>query len=575
MIPANLSPLANHLWQSTLFAAVAWLLTLTLRSNRAAVRYGVWLASSAKFLIPFALLVSVGSQLGFSTAPAIADAPFSLVMEQISQPFAAPARALPTVPAAPSFSPGPIILFAVWLGGFTICAILWFRSWRRFRTALRSATPLDLNLPIPVMTSPSRFEPGVIGVRKPILLLPEGIGNRLTPAQLQSILAHELCHVRRRDNLAGAIHMLVESIFWFHPFVWWIGARLVDERERACDEEVLRLGSEPQTYAEGILNVCKFYLQSPLPCASGVTGANLKKRIEEIVNHRIALRLTLARKFLLAAAGMAAVAGPVLIGILHVAQSRAQSKVEVLTFEVASVKPSDPNLRRIRMGYTPDGGLNAVNVTLKELIANAYNIVCGKFCDDERISGGPRWIYSDRFDVVTKGPQLPQPGRATREQIRQCVQALLADRFKLVIRRETREMQVYHLVVAKNGSRLKEYTGDDPNDTTGGNRPTQLIGERTSLYGLVINLTSMLGRPVFDKTGLTGRYDFKLEWGADMGGGKGPDGPAERIDASSAPDLGGPSIFTALQEQLGLKLESQKGPVEVIIIERAEKPAAN
>ena len=227
------------------------------------------------------------------------------------------------------------------------------------------------------------------------------------------------------------------------------------------------------------------------------------------------------------------------------------------------------------MGYTPDGGLNAVNVTLKELIANAYNIVCGKFCDDERISGGPKWIYSDRFDVVTKGPQLPQPGRATREQIRQCVQALLADRFKLVIRRETREMQVYHLVVAKNGSRLKEYTGDDQNGGVGGNRPGQLIGERTSLYGLVINLTSMLGRPVFDKTGLTGRYDFKLEWGADMGGGKGPDGPAERIDASSAPDLGGPSIFTALQKQLGLKLESQKGPVEVIIIERAEKPAAN
>jgi uncharacterized protein (TIGR03435 family) len=219
--------------------------------------------------------------------------------------------------------------------------------------------------------------------------------------------------------------------------------------------------------------------------------------------------------------------------------------------------------------------LNAVNVTLKELIANAYNIVCGKFCDDERISGGPKWIYSDRFDVVTKGPQLPQPGRATREQIRQCVQALLADRFKLVIRRETREMQVYHLVVAKNGSRLKEYTGDDQNGGIGGNRPGQLIGERTSLYGLVANLTGILGRPVIDRTGLTGRYDFKLEWTPEMlADVKGPDGPGEKVSVS-APGFADPSIFTALQEQLGLKLESQKGPVEVIIIERAEKPAAN
>ncbi|HEV8146915.1 MAG TPA: M56 and DUF3738 domain-containing protein [Bryobacteraceae bacterium] len=574
MIPADLSPLANHLWQSTLFAAVAWLLTLTLRRNRAAVRYGLWLTASVKFLIPFSLLVSAGSQFGLTTTPAIAEAPFSIVVEQISQPFAAPARVVPMVTAAPS-NPFPLMLFAVWLCGFVICAIMWLRSWRRFRAALRSATPLRLDLQIPVMTSPTRLEPGVIGIRKPILLLPQGIADRLTPAQLQSILAHELCHVCRRDNLTAAIHMLVESIFWFHPLVWWIGARLVDERERACDEEVVRSGSEPQVYAEGILNVCKFYLQSPLSCASGVTGADLKKRIEAIVNHRISLRLTLARKSLLAAAGMAALVGPVLVGILHVPQSRAQSKGEALTFEVASVKPSDPNVRRISMGYTPDGGLKAVNVTLKELIANAYNIVCGKFCDDERISGGPKWIYSDRFDVVTKGPQLPQPGRATREQIRQCVQALLADRFKLVIRRETREMQVYHLVVAKKGSRLKEYTGDDQNGGIGGNRPGQLIGERTSLYGLVANLTGMLGRPVIDRTGLTGRYDFKLEWTPEMlPDRKGPDGTGEKVGAS-APGISDPSIFTALQEQLGLKLESQKGPVEVVIIERAEKPAAN
>src|SRR5262249_28263243 len=158
-----------------------------------------------------------------------------------------------------------------------------------------------------------------------------------TSGQLQSIVAHELCHIYRRDNLAAAIHMIVESIFWFHPLVWWIGARLVEERERACDEEVVRQGAEPLVYAEGILSVCKFYLQSPLACASGVTGADLKKRIEAIVANRIAPGLSTARKLLLAAAGFAAIGLPVLIGLWRAPSGYAQSQ-EKLVFDVASIK---------------------------------------------------------------------------------------------------------------------------------------------------------------------------------------------------------------------------------------------
>jgi beta-lactamase regulating signal transducer with metallopeptidase domain len=176
-------------------------------------------------------------------------------MEQISQPFALPAEAVPGVASAPSSNPVPVLLFSVGLCGFAISAAVWFRWWRCFRAAIRAATPLHLDLPIPVMASRDRLQPGVFGIRKPILLLPQGIGDRLTPEQLQSILAHELCHVRRRDNLAAAIHMMVESMSWFHPLVWWIG--------------VVRIGAEPHVYAEGILNVCKFYLQSSLACAWG------------------------------------------------------------------------------------------------------------------------------------------------------------------------------------------------------------------------------------------------------------------------------------------------------------------
>src|SRR5262249_35922462 len=149
-------------------------------------------------------------------------------------------------------------------------------------------------------------EPGVFSVFRTVLLLPDSIVDRLAPAELQAILAHELCHVRRRDNLAALMHMAVEAVFWFHPLVWWLGARLMDERERACDEEVLRMGSEAEAYAEGILKVCELYLQSPLRCVPGVTGANLKKRIEVIMANRPMLSLNLPKKLGLTLAGILA-----------------------------------------------------------------------------------------------------------------------------------------------------------------------------------------------------------------------------------------------------------------------------
>src|SRR5438270_6462366 len=101
---------------------------------------------------------------------------------------------------------------------------------------------------------------------------------------MDAILAHELCHVRRRDNLLACIHMIVETIFWFHPLVWWIGARLIEERERACDEAVIAAGGEPRDYARAIYNVCRYYVESPLTCISGVGGADVMKRMRAILN---------------------------------------------------------------------------------------------------------------------------------------------------------------------------------------------------------------------------------------------------------------------------------------------------
>jgi beta-lactamase regulating signal transducer with metallopeptidase domain len=118
------------------------------------------------------------------------------------------------------------------------------------------------------------------------LLLPKGISAQLSAEEFQAIISHELCHVRRRDNLTAVAHMAVEAVFWFHPLVWWLGARIMEERERACDEEVLKTGTEPRIYAEGILKICQFYIESPLRCVAGVTGGVLTKRIEAIMSNR-------------------------------------------------------------------------------------------------------------------------------------------------------------------------------------------------------------------------------------------------------------------------------------------------
>ncbi len=326
MIPNDLLPIANHLWQSTLFAGAAAVLTLFLKNNRAHARYCLWLAASAKFLVPFSLLMLAGGVVGRHSVVMPAPARVPVIVEQMNEPFVAE---LPPVSVAmPQASKPPIpvasILVALWMIGCGAFVFSWCMRWRRMRIIARAGSPVPLAIGVPVLSSPSIFEPGVFGVFRPVLLLPAGIRDRLTPAELRAVLAHELCHVRRRDNLWAVLHMIVEAVFWFHPLVWWIGCRLIDERERACDEEVLRKGNPAEAYAEGILKVCEHYLQLPLECASGVTGSDLKKRVEAIMTDRPRLNLNLSKKAGLVLAGVAAVATPVILGITHASELRAQ-----------------------------------------------------------------------------------------------------------------------------------------------------------------------------------------------------------------------------------------------------------
>ena len=541
--------LANHLWQSTVFGAAVWVLTLALRKNRAAVRYGLWLAASIKFLVPFSLLVSAGSQVALRPTAALARPQVAVVVTQISQPFTmAPA-------SAPAPSVLPKLLLAVWFCGAVAGLLFWLRCLRRIRAIERTAIPLPLDLPIPVKSSSARIEPGVFGICRPVLILPDGIAARLAPEQLAAVLTHELCHVRRRDNLTAAIHMMVEVVFWFHPLVWWIRAQLAAERERACDEEVVRTAADPQIYAEGILTVCRFFLESPAPCVSGITGANLKRRIAEIVSGRVAHRLTIPKRLLLAAAAIGAIALPVAIGILH-AQTAAPLK-----FEVASVKAVDQPWLETRP--TRSGGRVSWSTDLQYVVGYAYKM------QPFRISGpvpGSRNIY--RFDVKT------DPA-ATDDQIRLMFQSLLADRFHMVSHLETKEAEGYALSVAKGGPKIKEAKAEDPPPplpewvrnadiasfegkifaTGPGGNVTAITGRRVSIFQFCEMLQRLLETMVWDQTGMTGNYYFALRY--------------EREGAPAVTDL--PTLFEVVQHDLGLKLEKHKGPVEMLVVDSIEK----
>ena len=613
----------NHLWQSTAFAAAAFLLALALKATHARARHWVWLGASMKFLVPFALLVNLGNTLGSWIVPAAPTARVPFAVEQIVQPFALPAQAGAAVavsPAGAAAFPLPTVLLAVWLVGFVAVLLHWWNRWRRISAAVRASLPLregreadalrrlqsnaPLKLPnVELVSSAAKLEPGIFGILRPVLWLPAGIADCLSETELDAILVHELCHARRRDNLTAAIHMAVEAVFWFHPLVWWLGARLVEERERACDEQVVLLSGEPQAYAEGILKVCEFYVASPLTCAAGITGADLRKRIEGIIASRFISELCFWKKLLLTGLLAAALVCPFLLGVF-----KAEAQSRKLEFEVASIKPTAVDLgaaqrsgSAIRNGTRIYGDrAEYISVHLRQLIAEAYQV--RMFQVVAPLGGLP----GARFDIVCK-----MPAGSRKENAPLLLQSLLADRFKLAVHREFREKDVWALVVGKGGPKFKESPSEVPlnpgdtkvespegagppvlrtkdgNTTISGTYGTTFIRSTldyaslthhveasrmtmTYLADQVMNTTIANDRQVVDMTGLKGNYDVVYDFpmseipGIIVPTAQGS-GPAE---AASNPGSGG--VLRAIRS-LGLDLERRKVQVEQLIVDHVEK----
>ncbi len=556
-----MSDLTNHLWQSTIFAVAVALATMALRRNSARLRYWLWLAASLKFLIPVSLLVSMGSRV---VMPPDAPELPALTVLRVSTYFA-PAPVFSNATPVLERSHWHAVLAAIWLAGSVILLLRWFRRWRRIHKLVRGATLLPIRAPLPVLSSSAMIEPGIFGIFHPVLLLPEGITEKLTPQQFEAVLAHELCHARYRDNLTAALHMCVESIFWFHPLVWSIGAKLLEERERDCDESVLKQGSKAEDYAQGIVNVCKSYVESPLVCAAGITGASLKKRIREIMTCPASIPVSLLRKVTLVAVGIAAVTIPLAVGIV-----RAQSlpPEPAYKYGVVSIHKSAPGATGSQWEAGPQGGLRTINTTTLELLEWAYQI------PDYRLSGAPGWVSTEHYDVtftpaepeIAEGHIADATEMNRRNRNWQRLQGVLRDRFGLILREETHQLPVYAMVPDKGGARISH--AETQRSSLNVNGQGHLTATGQMIDRLATFLSSQLGRPVNNETGLEGLYSFELEWEPDVGSRA----------STPADNPGGPtgaSLVTALKEQLGLRLIPKRGPVPVYVVEKIEKPGEN
>jgi beta-lactamase regulating signal transducer with metallopeptidase domain len=377
--------IAQHLWQSTLFLIAAWVLVRACRRNCAAIRYSIWFGASLKFLVPFAVLQRLGDYVGRSLPE---PPPVDPVVIEVGN-----AIFVPSVPiAVDSMGAYMQIVVAIWAVGAATLLLRWFLQWRVVHALLASAPQLSMDLPVPVHVASGDLGPGVFGVFRPVVILPGTVVRGLSPEQMQAVLAHEMCHVRRHDNLTAAIHKCVEAIFWFHPLVWWIGANLLREREAACDEAVIEEGHEQAVYAESILNVCRLGVGAQFSGMAASTGGSLKERLISIMSDQRASPIDHLRFALLFAAAILTCYGPIAAGVVTGAIREATYSGPV-TFDAITLQLSAAGGRSAE--FDPVAGqLSLQNVSLRHLISLAY--------PSSRVNSEPNLIDRVHYDIEAR-----------------------------------------------------------------------------------------------------------------------------------------------------------------------------
>jgi uncharacterized protein (TIGR03435 family) len=372
--------------------------------------------------------------------------------------------------------------------------------------------------------------------------------------------------------------------------VWWLGARLTEERERACDEEVVQMGGEPQVYAESILKVCEFYLASPVACAAGVTGGELKKRIEGIMTNHALRNLSIAKRLLLAVAALAVVVFPVALEIAR-AQAQAGSDSKRPKFDVVSVKQDHTGEVGGAGDWVPgthgpsNGSWRWTRIEALRIIADAYDVKWNQVVGIPKMLQGPETA----FNIDAKFPV-----ETTTAQFRPMLQSLLADRFHFSMHHETRELPAIAIEVAKGGLKLKPASGDcvehptksppdeyrcgvftvslhPPEQGATGEGVWEYAGRSVSMADIAAGF--MQNDPVVDATGIRGLYDIdvKIQFRPMLVSSD----PDERLNN----ELDYQANFKAsFEKQAGLTVDlgaRKKLPVPVIVVDHVEMPTPN
>ncbi len=418
--------------------------------------------------------------------------------------------------------------------------------------------------------------PSVVGLLRPVVLVPVGALAGLPTEQMEALLLHELAHIRRYDYLVNALQSTVEALLFYHPAVWWVSGHMRSERELCCDDATVALTGDAQSYARALAEVGAAGHAGHLP-AVAATGGSLANRVARLLGEPRPSSRTHSPGALAAAGAFVAITAMAVLG----QTARPQ-------FEVISIKPAGsaeaPIIRSL------PGQLTA-SASLRALMQGAYDV------QPLQIVGGPEWIGSEQYEVDAKAA-----GNPDRAQTLLMLQSLLEDRFQLRVHRESREMPVYALVAGRQGLQLpspaNRSCGEDTEllgtlaapgtrmevpgqavtaaprcgrlDVTLETGGARLRGDKVPMAEFVRVLSRVLGRTVTNRTGFSGAFDVKLDFLPDDTTLGLPPPPPGAIPFAAA----SPSIFSALQE-LRLRLESTRGPVDVLVIDHADRPSSN
>jgi uncharacterized protein (TIGR03435 family) len=468
--------------------------------------------------------------------------------------------------------------------------------WRRGELLLGTlAAQAGVRRSIDVLICEQIAAPVTCGLARPAIVLPIDAAG-WSDADICRAIVHELEHVRRGDWSVQLAARVVCAVYWFHPLAWIAWRNLCLESERACDDAVLR-SAEGTEYAAQLVTLASRLSHGPMrPMLSMASRSDLSARIGAVLDSR----QSRGRAGLVNASVTIAVAGLVVCALSPLrAVTRAQPQVPQgeLAFDVASIKPNVSGDLRVSLQAMPGGRFIATNAPLRTLIREAFAV------QGSQLSGGPGWLDSDRFDIIAKSERNPTP-----LQMRMMLRALLAERFRLSVHTDTRELALYALVLARTDGKLGPHlrpTGTDcsqapewlgigppprrsppspggPDESSGGigpEAPCRSAGPGSggamrfrgiTLDAFAMFLATPVRRPVIDRTGLSGDFDIELDMTAELGPPPPPPGMPDAVDRASAP-----SIFTTLQEQLGLRLDARREPVDVLVIDRVERLVPN